>query len=103
MFYFFFFTGGHVLVQCIQKSASGETSMILDLDYITDIVTQNFTLAGIPFVTPDSNNVVIVDKEAGKVSVFKVNERGQHTLSNLLLLKMIFGSITRKDLMNYCH
>ena len=58
------------------------------MDYITDIVISNKTIAGTPYVTPDSRNVVIVDQHTGQIKVFTVTEHGNH-LSLLVFVLLL--------------
>ena len=70
------FLGGHVLVKCVQGSSQDDNEILLQMDYITDIVISNRTVAGTPYVSPDSKNVVLLDEKTGQIKVFTVKEDG---------------------------
>jgi hypothetical protein len=64
-------------VKCRQSSASGGKTLQILIDYITDTPIANTTLSGTPLVSPDSKNVVTLDKETGKVNIAKVSGKGE--------------------------
>ena len=70
--------GGMVLVKCVTSSSSGENEILLQMDYITDVVVSNKTMYGTPYVSPDSRNVVIVDEHSGQIKVFTVTQHGMY-------------------------
>ena len=59
-----------------ERPGGQATTQIL-MDLITDTPVANSTLSGTPYVSPDSRNVVNVDKETGKVSIAKVTDKGR--------------------------
>ncbi|XP_056019706.1 follistatin-related protein 5-like isoform X2 [Ostrea edulis] len=71
--------GGHIIVRCQQTSSSGSKTLQILIDYITDTPIANMTLSGTPLVSPDSKNVITVDKETGKVNIAKVTGNGEIT------------------------
>lgn len=71
--------GGMVLVKCVTSSSSGDNEILLQMDYITDVVVSNKTMYGTPYVSPDSRNVVIVDEHSGQIKVFTVTQHGEIT------------------------
>ena len=81
-------SGGQVLVRCVKSSSFGDKEILLQMDYITDIVISNKTIAGTPYVTPDSRNVVIVDQHTGQIKVFTVTEHG-NPLSLLVFVLLL--------------
>ncbi|KAK3091696.1 hypothetical protein FSP39_021930 [Pinctada imbricata] len=69
--------GGSIIVNCIQHpSQSEQVTIQILLDYITDTPLGNLTLYGTPYITPDSRNVVTVDKIRGDVRVAEVLKNG---------------------------
>ncbi|XP_060560214.1 follistatin-related protein 5-like [Ruditapes philippinarum] len=69
--------GGHSLIQCVKKTSYDTTTHILTLDYITDTVKDNMTLAATPYVSPDVNNVVFVEEETGKIIINQITDNGK--------------------------
>lgn len=69
--------GGQVLVKCVKSSSFGDQEILIQMDYITDVVISNKTVYGTPYVSPDSRNVVIVDENTGQMKVFTVTEHGE--------------------------
>ena len=65
------------MIQCVKKTSYDTTTQILTLDYITDTVIDNITLAATPYVSPDVNNVVYVEEETGKIHINQVTENGK--------------------------
>lgn len=71
-------SGGHILVKCQEgENPGGQATTQILMDLITDTPVANSTLSGTPYVSPDSRNVVNVDKETGKVSIAKVTDKGR--------------------------
>ncbi|XP_022317011.2 uncharacterized protein LOC111120524 isoform X1 [Crassostrea virginica] len=76
----FIHLGGHILVKCQEgENPGGQATTQILMDLITDTPVANSTLSGTPYVSPDSRNVVNVDKETGKVSIAKVTDKGEIT------------------------
>ena len=71
------FSGGHVLVKCVKGTSQDDKEILLQMDYITDIVISNKTVTGTPYISPDSRNLVIVDEHTGQIKVFTVKENGK--------------------------
>ncbi|XP_062591247.1 follistatin-related protein 5-like isoform X3 [Saccostrea cucullata] len=69
--------GGHIVVECLQSTPSGSKTLQILIDYITDTPVSNVTLSGTPYVSPDSKNIVTVDKQTGKVNIAKVTGKGE--------------------------
>ncbi|XP_061192442.1 uncharacterized protein LOC133200693 isoform X1 [Saccostrea echinata] len=69
--------GGHVVVECLQSTPSGSKTLQILIDYITDKPVLNITLSGTPYVSPDSKNIVTVDKKTGKVNIAKISGKGK--------------------------
>ena len=67
-----------MMVKCVTSVSSGNTEILLQMDYITDVVISNTTMYGTPYVTPDSRHVVIVDEHTGQIKVFTVTPNGQY-------------------------
>ena len=65
-----------MMVKCVTSSGSGDNEILLQMDYVTDVVISNTTVYGTPYVTPDSRNVVIVDEHSGQIKVFTVTPHG---------------------------
>ena len=65
-----------MMVKCVTSSSSGDNEILLQMDYVTDVVISNTTVYGTPYVTPDSRNVVIVDEHSGQIKVFTVTPHG---------------------------
>ena len=61
----------------MQGSSQDDNEILLQMDYITDIVISNRTVAGTPYVSPDSQNVVLLDEKTGQIKVFTVKEDGK--------------------------
>ncbi|CAE1175555.1 FSTL5 [Acanthosepion pharaonis] len=72
-----FLNCGHIVIQCLANEENGMQSLQLILDYITDKVIANSTTAGIPYVSPDSQHMVNVNKHDGLLTVTKITEDGK--------------------------
>ena len=94
------FPGGHVLVKCVQGSSQDDNEILLQMDYITDIVISNRTVAGTPYVSPDSKNVVLLDEKTGQIKVFTVKEDGKVYMTILESIKSVMvglKNLTRRS------
>lgn len=64
------------MIKCIKKTETGEVTLQLTMDYISDKVVANRSLFATPYVSPDSRKVVYVDEVTGKVFVNNVLDNG---------------------------
>lgn len=65
------------MIQCLANEENGMQSLQLILDYITDKVIANSTIAGTSYVSPDSQHMVNVNKHDGLLTVTKITEDGK--------------------------
>ncbi|GAB1606356.1 follistatin-related protein 5-like [Argonauta hians] len=67
--------GGHIVIQCHTSNEQQPVQLILD--YITDNVIANTSVSGVPYVSPDSQYLVNVNKDTGRITVSRISEEGE--------------------------
>ncbi|XP_029633661.1 follistatin-related protein 5-like [Octopus sinensis] len=69
--------GGQIVIQCHSSKDGHQPPLQLILDYITDNVIANTSVSGIPYVSPDSQYLVNVNKDTGLITVSRISEEGE--------------------------
>ena len=96
-------SGGHILVKCQEgENPGGQATTQILMDLITDTPVANSTLSGTPYVSPDSRNVVNVDKETGKVSIAKVTDKGKSLSKIISVMDTVCDIDMNSDGTNAC-
>lgn len=86
--------GGHIVIQCLANEDNGMQPLQLILDYITDTVISNSTIDGIPYVSPDSQHMVNVNKQDGLLTVTKITEDGKFGYSFTVTTDSVIDDIS---------
>ena len=84
------------------ENPGGQATTQILMDLITDTPVANSTLSGTPYVSPDSRNVVNVDKETGKVSIAKVTDKGRSLSEIVSVMDTVCDIDMNSDGTNAC-